>query len=90
MAARPQADGYWMVAADGGVFTFGRAPYHGSAFGRMSSPCVGMVASTTGNGYLLLGADGSVWSFGDAPYLGGARGQIFGSAVGIAGRVKPA
>ena len=29
MAARPQGDGYWLVAKDGGVFTFGAAGFHG-------------------------------------------------------------
>src|SRR4051794_15958863 len=26
--------GYWLVAADGGVFSFGHAPFYGSAAGR--------------------------------------------------------
>jgi hypothetical protein len=26
MAARPQDDGYWMTASDGGIFAFGHAP----------------------------------------------------------------
>ena len=30
MAARPQGDGYWMIARDGGVFSFGKAPFVGS------------------------------------------------------------
>ena len=43
MAARPQNDGYWMVAADGGIFTFGKAPFLGSGASRpRSSPCVAM------------------------------------------------
>jgi hypothetical protein len=31
MAATPTGKGYWFVAADGGVFTFGDAPFYGSA-----------------------------------------------------------
>ena len=31
MAATPDGGGYWLVAADGGVFTFGDAPFDGSA-----------------------------------------------------------
>ena len=30
MAATPDGRGYWLVAADGGVFTFGDAPFDGS------------------------------------------------------------
>jgi hypothetical protein len=90
MAARPQNDGYWMVAADGGIFTFGRAPFHGSGASQpRSAPCVSITPSTTGNGYALLLADGSVLTFGDAPYLGSAAGKISGPAVGLAGKLKP-
>jgi hypothetical protein len=90
MAARPQNDGYWMTAADGGLFTFGRAPFLGSgASPPRSSPCVAINASTTGRGYALLLADGSVLPYGDVPKLGGAAGRIFGMAVGMAGRLGP-
>jgi hypothetical protein len=30
MAATPDGNGYWLAAADGGVFCFGDAPFHGS------------------------------------------------------------
>jgi hypothetical protein len=31
MAVTPDGDGYWLLGADGGVFSFGDASYHGSA-----------------------------------------------------------
>jgi hypothetical protein len=31
MAATPDGGGYWLVASDGGVFTYGDAPFDGSA-----------------------------------------------------------
>jgi len=31
IAATPDAKGYWLVGADGGVFTFGDAGFYGSA-----------------------------------------------------------
>ena len=34
IAAVPDGKGYWLVAADGGVFTFGTAPFPGSLGGR--------------------------------------------------------
>jgi hypothetical protein len=43
MAPTPDGAGYWLVAADGGVFTFGDATYHGSMGGtRLNAPIVGM------------------------------------------------
>ena len=30
MAATPDGGGYWLVASDGGVFSFGNAAFHGS------------------------------------------------------------
>ena len=30
MAATPDGKGYWLVASDGGIFSFGDAVYHGS------------------------------------------------------------
>ena len=39
MAATPTGTGYWMVAADGGIFSFGDAPFYGSMGGtRSTSP----------------------------------------------------
>jgi len=31
MASTPDGRGYWLVASDGGVFSFGDAPFRGSA-----------------------------------------------------------
>ena len=41
------------------MFTFGDAPFFGSAGGlKLASPIVGMSLTSTGNGYYLVGADG--------------------------------
>jgi pyruvate, orthophosphate dikinase len=38
--------GYWLVASDGGIFTFGTAPFYGSAGGiRLNQPITGMTAA---------------------------------------------
>jgi Cu/Zn superoxide dismutase len=64
-------DGYWLVAADGGVFSFGDAGFHGSAGDlRLAQPIVGMVPTPSGDGYWLVAADGGVFSFGDAGFHG--------------------
>jgi hypothetical protein len=84
MAATPDGKGYWLVGADGGVFTFGDAPYDGSMGGhQLSAPIVGMAAHP-GGGYWLVGADGGVFSFG-APYDGSMGGhQLSAPVVGMA------
>ena len=71
MAATPSGDGYWLVAADGGVFTFGDARFFGSAADLpLRAPIVGMVATATGEGYLLAAGDGGVFAYGDASGFG--------------------
>ena len=69
--------GYWMVGADGGVFSFGDAGYFGSVpgVGVHVGDIVGMAATPDGRGYWMVGADGGVFSFGDAGYFGSA-GQL--------------
>jgi hypothetical protein len=43
IAATPDGRGYWEVAADGGVFSFGDAPFLGSMGGtRLNAPIVGI------------------------------------------------
>ena len=73
MAPTPSGGGYWEVAADGGVFTFGGASFHGSMGDRdLDAPIVGMAATSDGGGYWLVGADGGVFAFGDAHFFGSA------------------
>ena len=63
--------GYWLVAADGGVFSFGNAPFYGSMAGtRLNGPVVGIAATSNGMGYWLVGTDNGVFTFGDAPFFG--------------------
>ena len=47
--------GYWLAAADGGVFSFGDAGFHGSAGNiRLVKPVVGMAATPDDGGYWLV------------------------------------
>ena len=63
------------MGADGGVFSFGTAGFHGSLAGAtLAKPIVGIAPTTDGNGYWLVGADGGVFSFGDAAYHGSVPG----------------
>ncbi len=48
VAATPDGQGYWEIAADGGVFNFGDARFFGSMGGQhLNAPVVG-VAATVG------------------------------------------
>ncbi len=63
--------GYWLVASDGGVFTFGNARFLGSTGDiRLNQPIVGMAATPSGLGYWLVASDGGVFTFGDAVFYG--------------------
>jgi len=67
--------GYWMVGADGGVFSFGNAPFYGSAGGiRLSRPIVGLDSKPDGSGYWLVASDGGIFSYGSALFHGSAGG----------------
>jgi glucose/arabinose dehydrogenase len=71
MASTPSGAGYWLVAADGGVFTFGDARFLGSTGGtRLNQPIVAMSPTPSGGGYWLVARDGGVFTFGDAKFLG--------------------
>jgi hypothetical protein len=70
MAIDRATGGYWLVASDGGVFSF-NAPFEGSTGGmRLNKPIVGMGATPDGSGYWLVASDGGVFSF-NAPFYGG-------------------
>ncbi|MGO8874129.1 MAG: polysaccharide deacetylase family protein [Acidimicrobiales bacterium] len=78
----PQTDGYWLAAADGGVFTFGDAAFHGSMGGTpLDAPVVGIAPTPDGGGYWLAAADGGVFSFGDAGFHGSMGGTPLNAPV---------
>jgi hypothetical protein len=71
MAATPDGGGYWLVASDGGIFSFGDATFHGSTGNiHLNRPIVGMAATPDGQGYWLVASDGGIFSFGDATFHG--------------------
>jgi hypothetical protein len=68
--ATPSGRGYWMVAGDGGIFSFGDARFHGSMGGRpLNRPIVSMAPDPDGSGYWLVASDGGIFAF-DAPFYG--------------------
>jgi hypothetical protein len=76
MASTPDGGGYWLVAADGGIFAFGDAQFYGSMGGQpLNQPIVGMASTPDGEGYWLVAADGGLFAFGDAGFHGSMGGQ---------------
>ena len=70
-AASTTVPAYWLVASDGGIFSFGGAPFYGSTGGiALNKPIVGMAATPDGGGYWLVASDGGIFSYGDAQFYG--------------------
>jgi hypothetical protein len=67
--------GYWLVGSDGGIFTFGSAPFYGSTGAlTLQRPVVGMTPTGNRGGYWLVASDGGIFSFGNADYFGSIPG----------------
>lgn len=68
--------GYWLVAADGGVFAFGDAQPFDDPVPAMhlAAGIVGGFSSPTGKGLTLVAADGGVFCLGDAKFEGSIPG----------------
>ncbi len=76
MATTPDGAGYWMVAADGGIFSYGDAAFYGSAGNlTLNKPIVGMAATPDGKGYWFVASDGGIFSYGDATFYGSMGGK---------------
>ena len=72
IAIRPiAAPGYWEVARDGGIFSYGGAQFYGSTGNlHLNAPIVGMAATPDDAGYWLVASDGGIFAFGDAIFYG--------------------
>jgi hypothetical protein len=74
--AAPPNSSYWLVASDGGIFTFGNANFYGSTGGsRLNQPIVAMASTPSKGGYWLVASDGGIFSYGDAGFHGSMGGQ---------------
>ena len=87
VAVVPGPGGYYLFAADGGVFAYD-VPFYGSlpSLGvKPAFPVVDGALTPTGKGYVLLGTDGGVFCFGDAAFEGSEGGKPLNApAVSIA------
>jgi hypothetical protein len=69
--APPPGQGYWLVARDGGIFTYGQSAFKGSTGNlKLNQPIVGMTARPDGAGYWFVAADGGIFAFGDVGFYG--------------------
>ena len=68
---------YWMVASDGGIFTFGGAGFFGSMGGHpLNRPIVGLAAAPDGKGYWEVASDGGIFNFGASAGFYGSAGSL--------------
>jgi hypothetical protein len=78
----PQPPGYWQVASDGGIFTFGAAQFYGSTGSiKLNKPVVGMAATRDGKGYWLVASDGGIFAYGDAPFHGSTGSMVLNKPI---------
>ena len=72
MVPTANGGGYFMVASDGGVFSFGDAKFEGSCpgIGGCAGKAVAVAPDASGNGYWVVTATGNIYTFGDAAYFG--------------------
>ncbi len=63
---------YWLVASDGGIFSFGGAPFYGSTGNIALEQARGGHGHPrpTARGYWLVASDGGIFTFGNAPFYG--------------------
>ncbi|HYT40075.1 MAG TPA: Calx-beta domain-containing protein [Acidimicrobiia bacterium] len=67
----PKGQGYWLVASDGGIFSYADSSFHGSTGNiKLNQPIVGMSPTPSGLGYWMVARDGGIFSFGDATFHG--------------------
>ena len=73
MTLTADGGGYWGVATNGGVYSFGDAKFYGSARSYSPpAPIVGMATDSATGGYWEVASNGGVYSF-NAPFYGSAR-----------------
>ncbi len=74
--------GYWLASAEGGVFSYGGAAFHGSAANLIkNAPVVGLAATPDGGGYWLASADGGIFAFGNARFHGSMGGTTLNRPI---------
>jgi hypothetical protein len=82
MATTRDGAGYTLVASDGGIFTFGDAPFYGSLGSvHLVKPIEAMIATPDGGGYWMVASDGGIFTFGDATFHGSLGGRTLSAPI---------
>src|SRR6476659_2849652 len=86
IAATRTGKGYWLLASDGGIFSYGNARFYGSTGAmHLNQPVVGMAPTRNGRGYWLVASDGGIFSFGNARFHGSTGATaLFSTIAGMA------
>ena len=75
-------NGYWIVTADSGVYSFGSAQFHGGPANlRLNRPLINGEALSNGSGYWLMGEDGGIFAYGGAQFFGSMGGRPLNQPV---------
>ena len=78
----PPGSSYWLVASDGGIFSFGNAGFYGSTGGMaLNKPIVGMAPTASKAGYWLVASDGGLFNYGDAGFFGSEGGTALNAPI---------
>jgi hypothetical protein len=78
--------GYWTVAGDGGVFSFGPNFYGSTGNLKLNQPVFAITSTADGKGYWFVARDGGVFTYGDGVFHGSvpALGIHVSNIVGMA------
>jgi hypothetical protein len=82
--ATPDGNGYWLLHDDGGIFTYGDAPFYGSAASHIQTYATALALTPSGRGYWIVERRGMVWAYGDAQCYGGTYDTGATDIIGIA------
>jgi subtilisin family serine protease len=78
------ATGYWMVASDGRVYSFGGAPFLGSPRRSLApGSAVDLEPTPSDGGYWIADAAGGVYGYGNARYHGGLPAGALGPGESV-------
>ena len=82
IASNSNGTGYWLLAQDGGIFSYGTAQFHGSTGAmHLNQPVVGIAATPNGHGYWLVASDGGIFTFGNARFHGSTGAMHLNSPI---------
>ena len=81
IAATPDGGGYYLVASDGGIFTYGDASFQGSTGALvLNKPVVGMAVDPSTGGYWLVASDGGIFTF-NTPFYGSTGSMVLNKPI---------